>query len=106
MSQYRFVFLRANSRAIKKRLTDEGFRVCPCASFGSRYLNAFKDKNGISIHGIGYKSEMDYFKAKTQKQILDCVIQEELEHKRIIVDCGKDVDKFIQEAKKDFLVGA
>lgn len=89
-------FLRANSPEIRKKLEENGIKVCACCEFeGSEWISHSQSTPG-TVHGVfpGDKEEHwwseDYF--GTKETFKDIFLENAQDHK----DCGEDVDLFIK----------
>ena len=81
-------FIRKNSEELKKKLSDMGYYICPCANFEDAvWLDT--SKIGGTVHGVGYfDSEIKYTDCTREKELkrfisenpekIDCGINEEL----------------------------
>lgn len=90
------ILLKVNSKLIRERLKKAGFSICPCCEFGQSVWLSFTPNITFNIHGIGYP--IDEYNLYNVEDILR-LYESELTSEDI--DCGYDVEKFIQLCKEE-----
>lgn len=104
-SEYYCVFLRANSKEIRKKIREANISVCACAEFeDANWLNCYpRTEMCFDVHGEGYWDETDLQEnrnSEAQHQIFLYELKEHCKKYNVkYLDCGEDVDLFINTIK-------
>lgn len=79
-----FVFLRINNPSVRKQIREAGIKLCPCSrEFRNNYLYTV---DGSLVCGFNENHRH--------------LIANAMKFKMIVIDCGTDVERFIQETKE------
>lgn len=88
--------LKVNCPSIRRRLEEAGLTLCPCCEFdGSVWLVCSDLVDTANIHGEGYPIE-----EMGIEKVEDALRWYELDRKQDCIDCGYDVEIFIENCKK------
>lgn len=85
------IFLRRNNPDVRKQIKEAGIQLCPCArNFSNTFL--YYTEEGCIV--CGFNESRQHLISDADKNHIN------------VIDCGTDVDKFIQEVKsyEDFSI--